>query len=583
MASNPPKKKPGRKSSSSLPPINNLKRKKSPGSSTSIKKISSATIKGRKGSAANLKAIGDSSSSQSRVGEGLSRSIPVRSPVSVTFPLWLKFAGFACFLLSFMIVIFGIISSQLMQKEIGAQINNTGIKLVSFVTTTIGPYWIYEEGNLEKAKKEIQQKLGSFRKEDPDITDILLLQMSEKGRFLMASASGKNKVEMGPDPITLSSNDKIKIQQTELNGILTRVFSKPLYDNHGKKVGEALVYLKASRIQEVKNAFAWQIIMICILGILVGGGLTFIVTKFLTSPIQSLVEDILVVSTGNLEHQTIPKSQDEIGFLAATFNEMTEKLRIAREEEIKKKALQHELEIATEIQTELLPEQIPKIPGYDIFAYYLSAKHVGGDYYDFIVIDQERLGIVVADVSGKGIPGSMVMTMARSLIRMASRRNPSPADTLRRVNKVLAQDMRRGMFVTANYLVLNVRTKQLTVASAGHNPLVVYRNQTKDIELIKPQGIALGFDKGQIFDANIAEETIQLYRGDRIVAYTDGVVEAMSENDQEFGEETFYDLTRKYGSASSKDYINILIQALEEHRGNAEQSDDITITTLRVG
>ena len=429
----------------------------------------------------------------------------------------------------------------------------------------------------------MEKKLAEYKKKDPDILGILLLRKNEEsGRWeIMASSSPEDRT-ISIDTYPIYKDKDFSIEEGRLNGKLTRLFSLYLKDEYGKVVGMAQVYLRADRISRVKNAFAKSILAVCLAGIILGVIFTFGVVKYLTLPLTSLLEDIRIVSSGNLEHRTVPKSHDEIGVLAVTFDQMTQRLRIAKEEELKKKALEHELEIATEIQTKLLPERIPQIPGYDIFIYYLSAKHVGGDYYDFIFIDKEHLGIVVADVSGKGIPGSMVMTMTRSLLRLAARGNPSPADALKKVNRILAQDMKRGMFVTASYSVLNVRTRRLTVASAGHNPLVIYRAQTRDIELVKPQGIALGFDKGQIFDSHIVEQVIQLHRGDRMVAYTDGVVEAMNERDEEFGDETFYKLTRQYGHKSSKEYIQTVVRALEKHRGKAEQSDDITITTIRV-
>ena len=138
------------------------------------------------------------------------------------------------------------------------------------------------------------------------------------------------------------------------------------------------------------------------------------------------------------------------------------------------------------------------------------------------------------------------------------------------------------MFVTSIYMVLNVKTHELKVASAGHNPLVLFRAETGAYELVKPQGIALGFDKGTIFDNHIQEVSMQLKPGDRITAYTDGVNEAMNDQSEEFGDERFYELVKTHARLSSKDFVNAIVSELEGHRGHAEQSDDITITTLAV-
>lgn len=347
-------------------------------------------------------------------------------------------------------------------------------------------------------------------------------------------------------------------------------------------VGFAHVLLKADEIDRVKDAIYHQVVVGAGAGLGIAVLLSIAMAAFLASPLRSLVTDMRAVAAGDLNHKTIPRSRDEIGQVAAQFNEMTRSLKHAQKSEQEKQAIEHELTIATEIQTKLLPDRIPQIPGYDLYSFYASAKEVGGDYYDFLVIDPTHLGIVVADVSGKGIPGSMVMTMVRSLIRLASHRETSPAETLKKVNRILAKDIRRGMFVTAIYAVLDVSRKVLTVSSAGHNPMVYFSAKTGEARQVNPPGIALGFDKGRTFDENIKEEAIELAPGDRIALYTDGVVEAMDERQEEFGMERFMEIVGRGEAANAKELTNLMVQALEEHRGKAEQSDDITITALRV-
>jgi serine phosphatase RsbU (regulator of sigma subunit) len=342
------------------------------------------------------------------------------------------------------------------------------------------------------------------------------------------------------------------------------------------------VFIKADRLDTIKSALWNRIAIVTLCGAAAGILLTMLITAVLTGPIRELEQDIGQVAEGDLSHQSRVRVRDEIGALAHVFNIMTRNLKTAQNNAVERKAFERELNIAKEIQEKLLPERIPQIPGIDIHSHYKSAKEVGGDYYDFIVIDQTHLGIIVADVAGKGIPGAMVMTMARSLVRLASVRNVSPGDTFKKVNRILAKDIRRGMFVTAAYMVLNVKTKTLRVASAGHNPVVLYRAKSGENELIKPAGIALGFDKGTIFDNHIKEVEVQLESGDRIVTYTDGVNEAMNNNSEEFGDERFYELVKSHARKPSKDFVEAIVRELDKHRGDAEQSDDITITTLTV-
>ncbi|MBV8880616.1 MAG: SpoIIE family protein phosphatase [Planctomycetaceae bacterium] len=343
------------------------------------------------------------------------------------------------------------------------------------------------------------------------------------------------------------------------------------------------VILSLTRINEARGDLKSSILLPVLVSILAGIGIAVYIGTLITNPITHLMSDMNQVSNGNLDHKTVAHSKDEVGLLAQTFGRMTEALRAAHEQEIQSKALEHDLAIASEIQSNLVPKRMLKVPGYDVSAYYRPSKEVGGDYYDFIQIDENNEGVIVADVSGKGVPGSLVMTMARAFIRMEAERsrNTSPADTLMKANRMLAQDIKKGMFVTALYCILNKQSNEIRVASAGHNPLVVWRAATNQVELVNPNGIALGFDKGPVFERTVKDEKIVLGHGDRIVAFTDGTVEAMNAQNQEFGDERFYTLIRDLAPRDSNQMLNLLVKALDEHKGHAPQSDDITIVTLR--
>ena len=346
--------------------------------------------------------------------------------------------------------------------------------------------------------------------------------------------------------------------------------------------GQAITVLSSEKIDEVKSQNNMSIITVIFVGLLVGIVVALFFATLITKPIGQLVSDIEMVAKGDLEHRTVVRSNDEIGLLAHTFDVMTRNLNMAHKSEVENRAREHELGIAQEIQANLLPKKIPQLAGYDLGCFYLPSKEVGGDYYDYIQIDEHHLGLIVADVSGKGIPGSMVMTMTRSLIRYEAQNNLDPVDTFIKVNRILAQDIRRGMFVTALYVILDTRSGKMKIASAGHNPMVVFRDKTKKVEEINPNGIALGFDKGPIFERTIKMEEMQLFKGDRLALYTDGVVEAMSPDNEEFGEEKFYQLCELHSHLTSNQYINLVVKELEKHRAEAQQSDDITISTLKL-
>ena len=381
-------------------------------------------------------------------------------------------------------------------------------------------------------------------------------------------------------PYVLLPGMKIYKQEGVLDRVPVRAFIREVGTGDGALT--AYVIISTEQIESTKNKLLLITLILTLLAILVSILISFALASRVTKPVRRLVEDIAIVSSGNLAHRTIAVSNDEIGLLAASFDAMTENLHMAHEQELEHKAREHELSIATEIQSNLLPKKIPQYDGFDIGAFYQPSKEVGGDYYDFISIDEEHVGIVVADVSGKGVPGSLVMAMARLLLRMEAERNLSAADTFIKTNRILAKDIKRGMFVTAMYCILNIKTGVIQVASAGHNPMVVFRAAINKVSLVNPHGIALGFDKGPIFERTVKEEKIQLNPGDRIVMYTDGVVEAMSPDQKEFGEDRFHRLVQENGGKTSNQFINIVVEQLEAWRADGQQSDDITITTFKL-
>ncbi|MCK6440316.1 MAG: SpoIIE family protein phosphatase, partial [Planctomycetes bacterium] len=287
------------------------------------------------------------------------------------------------------------------------------------------------------------------------------------------------------------------------------------------------ILLRSSVIAQATTKTMVTISVVAVLSLIIAITIAFIMGGSITAPIQQLMKDVNIIATGNFSHQPKVRTKDEVGALAKVLGEMAQSLKVGQDMFRENMERKHELSLATEIQENLLPKKTPKIPGYDISAFYSTSKEVGGDYYDFFLLDKFHLGAICADVSGKGVPGSMVMMMAKALITYEAMDNLSPKDIFVKVNKAIAKDIKRGMFVTAFYAVLDIQHKEMTVASAGHNPMLVYRAATGQIEKVNPGGIALGFDKsGLLFEKNIQEQKVKLNSGDRVVIFTDGVTEA---------------------------------------------------------
>src|SRR5438477_6198968 len=200
-----------------------------------------------------------------------------------------------------------------------------------------------------------------------------------------------------------------------------------------------------------------------------------------------------------------------------------------------KKRLDHDLEIARDIQRILLPAEAPKVNGFEVSGMNVPARQVSGDYFDYIKLDDDRLGVAIADVSGKGVPASLIMAICRSVLRSQAIGNPSPADVLQKVNRQLYPDIKEDMFISMAYLVLDHARNGVILARAGHDAPLIYKRDSQSITPLKTPGMVVGIDSGDVFDRLTTDVSVPLEPDDCILRYTDGITEALDNEGNEFG------------------------------------------------
>src|SRR6516165_10559891 len=246
-----------------------------------------------------------------------------------------------------------------------------------------------------------------------------------------------------------------------------------------------------------------------------------------------------------------------------------------------KKRLDHDLEIARDIQRVLLPAEPPAVNGFEINGLNIPARRVSGDYFDYIKIDDERLGIAIADVSGKGVPASLIMAICRSVLRSEAVRNPSPADVLHKVNRQLYPDIKEDMFISMAYIVLDHGHGCVTLARAGHDSPLLYKQTTQTIEPLKTPGMVVGIDSGDVFDRLTTNVAVGLGPGDCILLYTDGITEALNSEGNEFGLDRTIESVRSSAKEGAQAIVTRLVDDLRNFVGSTPQNDDITLIAIR--
>src|SRR5213592_1956933 len=246
-----------------------------------------------------------------------------------------------------------------------------------------------------------------------------------------------------------------------------------------------------------------------------------------------------------------------------------------------KKRLDHDLEIARDIQRILLPSEAPAIDGFQISGINVPARKVSGDYFDYIQVDEERLGVAIADVSGKGVPASLIMAICRSVLRAEAARNPSPADVLRKVNRQLYPDIKEDMFISMAYLILNHQHDGVTLARAGHDAPLWYKRQSETVMPVKSPGMVVGIDSGSVFDRLTVDFAVPLERDDCLVLYTDGVTETLNPKGDEFGLDRTMQSVRASANDGAQAIVKKIIGDVRDFTGSAPQNDDITLIAIR--
>jgi sigma-B regulation protein RsbU (phosphoserine phosphatase) len=345
----------------------------------------------------------------------------------------------------------------------------------------------------------------------------------------------------------------------------------------------AVVFPEAELLASVKR-LTLTMVSIGLVGVLMLTVAVVSIATSITGPLRSLAEATHAMSSGNFDVE-LPsiRSRDEVGRLATDFRVMRDSLKQyvidLTETTAAKERIQSELRVATEIQASLLPRTFPPFPTrpeFEIFASMDPAKEVGGDFYDFFFVGSDDLCFLIADVADKGVPAALYMMVAKTLLKSEGQRLGEPDRILASVNRVLAEDNERCMFASVLCGIIDVRTGNVRVANAGHNPPVVVRADGASCLRLKP-----GPMLGPTADAVYETERIALRPGDTLFLYTDGVTEATNPAEEAYGESRLLCALQRIGNSDPTRMIHHVRAEVLHHADGAPQSDDVTMVAIK--
>jgi serine phosphatase RsbU (regulator of sigma subunit) len=311
--------------------------------------------------------------------------------------------------------------------------------------------------------------------------------------------------------------------------------------------------------------------------------LGLLLARSITRSVHALSLGTERLRQGDFDQEVAVRSRDQLGELAESFNHMSKGVKALLREQTEKERLEEELRIARQIQMSLLPAQgAVTMPGIRIAALCLPAAEVGGDYYDLLPLSDTRLGVLVADVSGKGTSAALYMAELKGLVLSLSRIYASPAKLLIEANRILASNLDSRSFITMTYAVVDMVEGTMRYARAGHNPIIQLEAASGKTRVLVPQGLGLGIDRGERFEEILEEAVTPLRRGDIFLFFTDGLSEAMNGRSELFGESRLRDIIEGVEGLTSEEIKERILGEIRTFVGDAAPHDDMTLVVLKV-
>ncbi|MBN2159694.1 MAG: SpoIIE family protein phosphatase [Spirochaetes bacterium] len=371
----------------------------------------------------------------------------------------------------------------------------------------------------------------------------------------------------------------INVSDTRDTGGKIYDFSKTVLNKFDRrKIGTVIIGLSDVVIRkEIMNLVKFIVpISLVFLGIAIVGAV--VLASITIRPVKALSHGAEIIGKGNLDYRIDINTGDELGQLAREFNQMTVQIKDAKKKEIESRIMEEQIEMAKEIQEGLNPTAFYNRNGIQIKGHTKAARGVGGDYFDYIDINNSKVGALISDVSGKGVPASLIMVMIRTVFTSyITRSDVDCASVVRAINDSLGVDFAMDKFATLFFMIYDRETQELSFSNAGHGPLFCYRSSMNSCTITKLDGIPIGIME----DTEYKQGRVKLNVGDIVVLYTDGVTEMRNEQGEEFGIQRLNKLVVENNNLNPEEFVQLLVAELEKFRGEEPPHDDTTMLVLK--
>jgi serine phosphatase RsbU (regulator of sigma subunit) len=405
-----------------------------------------------------------------------------------------------------------------------------------------------------------------------------------------------------PDQIDWETGEKMSLLDQEDNGKPKKVLKDDSGalaidvpgDGHAKEAMGAFVvsshfsrvyrhiFARSTTLQKFVYAAMFSIAITFLIIELISVISGFLLAKSITASVHNLFEGTERIKKGDLNYQIKVGAPDQLGDLAQSFNNMTDSVKNLLKERAEKERLAESLRIAREMQMNLLPREIRSLGEIEISAMNIPAQEVCGDYYDILRKGEQEVGIIIADVSGKGPSAALLMAEVKGVILSVSQRTILPRQLLVEANNILGPTLDARNFITMTYAVINEKTRTMRMSRAGHNPILHYTAPDGRVDIVQPGGIGLGLGRNGVFERTLEEVERKLNSGDILVFYTDGLTEAMNTQNQLYGLTRLSEILVQNKYLSAEEIKTAIVHDLQFFLDSHAPQDDITLVLLKV-